>query len=470
VIDTQPLVSSRPCDHIVPAIGEPGHRGRRPRALFLSIPAYGHIRGLVLQARALAQRGWDVRLASLDEARSFVDPRVPFEGLGSYPSDVPGTAELNSRATAEPDFQKGMLPLLDWLLTGWGSLFDGALHLCRRWTPDLIVADILTTSGIDIADLLGVPVVLNNPSLLPIVSEAILPPATTVPLMFRGRSRSKLSYLDRATYHPLRLLGLAGARRLLRQFFDPLRAVRGLPPADALTRAAGRRVLVNTAFPLEYDRPLPADIHLVGPMLDDDEPSLDPDLAAWLSAGAPVTYISLGTVAVPGADLVTPLARGLADAGTRTLWVLRGEAASMARKLAPDLRIEPWISSPLAVLRHPNTRAFVSHCGVNSVHEAVVCGVPIVGIPLFFDQQDMALRAFDAGVALVLPKKALKAEAVRAAVRRVIDEPAFRRPMPRLQAALLAAGGVKRAADLIEDAARIHWQGSRPNFIDAGAK
>jgi polyene glycosyltransferase len=141
------------------------------------------------------------------------------------------------------------------------------------------------------------------------------------------------------------------------------------------------------------------------------------------------------------------------DAPLRTLWVLRCEARDIARRISAGLRRESWVSSQIAVLRHPNTRAFVCHCGVNSVHEAVICGVPIVGIPLFADQQDMAIRGLDAGVALLLPKHALKTDAVRAAVRRAAEEPSFRRPMPRLR----AAGGVERAADLLEDAARSLW-------------
>jgi polyene glycosyltransferase len=145
--------------------------------------------------------------------------------------------------------------------------------------------------------------------------------------------------------------------------------------------------------------------------------------------------------------------------------VLRGEAAEIALRTAPGLRIEGWVSSQMAVLRHPNVRAFVSHCGINSIHEAVVCGVPVVGIPLFADQPDMAMRALDAGVALVLSKQALKADAVRMAVRRVVDDVAFRRPMSRLQAALRAAGGVERAADLLEDGARSCWQGLERKFI-----
>ena len=38
------------------------------------------------------------------------------------------------------------------------------------------------------------------------------------------------------------------------------------------------------------------------------------------------------------------------------------------------------------VLAHPQTRAFLSHCGANSLYEAAYHGVPIVALPFYGDQ------------------------------------------------------------------------------------
>jgi MGT family glycosyltransferase len=95
-------------------------------------------------------------------------------------------------------------------------------------------------------------------------------------------------------------------------------------------------------------------------------------------------------------------------------------------------------------------RAFVSHCGINSAYEALAAGVPVVGIPLIADQQQMALRIRDAGVGVMLDKTRLSAKGLRAAIRRVLNEEAIRARLPTIEERVRQAGGTRRAADLVE--------------------
>jgi UDP:flavonoid glycosyltransferase YjiC (YdhE family) len=117
-----------------------------------------------------------------------------------------------------------------------------------------------------------------------------------------------------------------------------------------------------------------------------------------------------------------------------------------------------WGPPPAAVLAHGNVKAFVSHCGINSVYESMVAGTPIVGIPMLSDQRDMAARVADAGVGLWVDKTRFTAAQLRTAIDRVRVDDSFRTRIAPIQTACTAAGGVRRAADLIEDQARVAYR------------
>jgi len=193
---------------------------------------------------------------------------------------------------------------------------------------------------------------------------------------------------------------------------------------------------------------------MVGGMLRQKTPALPQDLDAWLSLGAPVVFVSLGSLAVAPAQQLARMAAALTSSAFRTLWSLGpSQAALLAAPMPSSVRIVEWAPQP-AVLAHPNVKVFVSHCGVNSVYESVDAGTPIVGIPMFGDHRDMALRVADAGIGVWLDKQKFSAQELREAILRVLHDEAFGNAMATVQRAARAAGGVRRAADLIEAQAR----------------
>jgi polyene glycosyltransferase len=238
---------------------------------------------------------------------------------------------------------------------------------------------------------------------------------------------------------------------------NALRRARGLSPQAITRRSAGVPIMTDSAFGLEYPRRLPPLMHMVGPMLE-EPPPVPGELRDWLEAGPPVVYANLGTVVRPEPDVLARIAAGLTAPEFRALWVVRPELRpSLPASLPPGIRVETWVPSQQAVLAHPAVRAFVSHCGINSVHESLAGGTPLVGIPFLADQRDMAARVVDAGVGLHLEKGRFSAASLRAGIRRVLQEPSFRERIPPIQESFVRAGGVRRAADLIE-----HTAGLRP--------
>ncbi|CAD6342454.1 unnamed protein product [Miscanthus lutarioriparius] len=124
----------------------------------------------------------------------------------------------------------------------------------------------------------------------------------------------------------------------------------------------------------------------------------------WLQAhpDSSVVYVSFGSVTKLPKRQMEEIAGGLRQCGRPYLLAVRrdgvdggdGEGGgSHGQLLENDTQSESqsqgmvvdWCNQ-LEVLSHPAIGCFVSHCGWNSVTEAMASGVPIVGVPNMFDQ------------------------------------------------------------------------------------
>lgn len=74
-------------------------------------------------------------------------------------------------------------------------------------------------------------------------------------------------------------------------------------------------------------------------------------------------------------------------------------------------------------LGHPQTRAFITHCGTNGIYEAIYHGVPVVGIPLFGDQFDNIARVQAKGAAVQLDLLTMTSSDLLNALKAAINNP-----------------------------------------------
>lgn len=77
-------------------------------------------------------------------------------------------------------------------------------------------------------------------------------------------------------------------------------------------------------------------------------------------------------------------------------WIKAAAATGPGRK---GIVVEGWVAQA-AVLRHRAVGAFVTHCGWNSVLEAVVAGVPMVTWPMGADQYVNSRLVAEAGLGI----------------------------------------------------------------------
>lgn len=80
------------------------------------------------------------------------------------------------------------------------------------------------------------------------------------------------------------------------------------------------------------------------------------------------------------------------------------------------------ISRILNFLGHKNVKLFISHGGLSGLFESVDAGVPVLGVPLFYDQPRNIQSLVDLGMALSLDISNITDTIVSSAINRLLDD------------------------------------------------
>ena len=75
----------------------------------------------------------------------------------------------------------------------------------------------------------------------------------------------------------------------------------------------------------------------------------------------------------------------------------------------------------LLALAHPNVRLFIEHCGLLSTQEAIHCGLPLVGIPIYGDQRVNVARIVCYGIGIRLYYENITTKFVMWALNEVLN-------------------------------------------------
>jgi UDP:flavonoid glycosyltransferase YjiC (YdhE family) len=113
--------------------------------------------------------------------------------------------------------------------------------------------------------------------------------------------------------------------------------------------------------------------------------------------------------------------------------------------------------------------AFVSHAGMGSVQESLAAGVPLVLFPQMTEQRANARRVAGHGAGVLLGAEPTPGE-IRAAVERVVSDPAVAAAVAGLREAARTAGGQRRAADVLQELAAAPPPATGPTARPHGAR
>jgi MGT family glycosyltransferase len=216
----------------------------------------------------------------------------------------------------------------------------------------------------------------------------------------------------------------------------PLNAARaelGLAPLsgvwDQLDHA--ERVLVLSSSAFDFPAELPDNVRYVGPRFDDP---------AWAeewrppAGDEPLVLTSLSTGNMEQLPVLRRIVDALGALPVRGV-VTTGHAVDPA-ELPAHPQVQVLRSAPhRTVLEHAS--AVVTHGGHGTVIKALAADMPLLVMPMGRDQLDNATRVTERGAGLRLDPDA-GADAIAAAVQRLLDEPGFREAAAQLGARLRA--------------------------------
>jgi MGT family glycosyltransferase len=99
----------------------------------------------------------------------------------------------------------------------------------------------------------------------------------------------------------------------------------------------------------------------------------------------------------------------------------------------------------------PHLDAVVCHGGHNTVCESLSHGLPLVVIPIAYDQSHVAGRVIQVESGVRLNYKRFKAAHLHTAVWEILRNPAYKEAAKRIQSSFEQSGGAATAADLLEE-------------------
>ncbi|XP_060950460.1 UDP-glucuronosyltransferase 2B1-like [Limanda limanda] len=191
--------------------------------------------------------------------------------------------------------------------------------------------------------------------------------------------------------------------------------------------------LMRIDFVLEFPRPTMPNIAYIGGFQCKPSKPLSAELEEFVQSSGEhgVVLMSLGTLvkALP-VEITSAIAAAFAQLPQKVIWRHVGETP---KNLGNNTLLMKWLPQN-DLLGHPKVRAFVAHGGTNGIYEAMYHGVPIIGIPLLFDQHENILRLETRGAAKVVDTNTITQQNFLETLQDVLHDPSYRNNMKRLSA------------------------------------
>ena len=393
-----------------------------PKALFFSVPGHGHITPSLPVIAELTKRGHHILYFATEGYRSQIeaagaqyraysvvdDEYFVARGLhGGVPQRVTQSLMVTSEA---------MLPEL--------------LKTTEAEQPDYILFDGLCPWGRFVANITRLPSVASLA-----VSPITKPPASAMLKMLPAL----LGILSQDIG-----LGMDAIKRA-----NALTKRYNLPPIgliDIMNNPGDIALSYTSRYFQTYADTVAPSVRFVG-----WTPYESPNAAQFQfpnTQSRPLVYVSLGTLNNDNAGFFKACIEAFAG---RNEYVIMTTGKRLAPEsfgaLPENITVYRWVPQ-VEILKR--AALFISHAGLNSVHDSLYYGVPMLLVPQQLEQTWNAERVVELGGGLMLKPKAVSAQAIRDCVTQLLNDDSYKRAAKQIGDTFREAGGAAKAVDEIE--------------------
>ncbi len=187
-------------------------------------------------------------------------------------------------------------------------------------------------------------------------------------------------------------------------------------------------------------------LHMVGPLREEE---LEEDIPFDVDPAKPFVFMSLGTLQGHRQSLFAAAARACRKLDVQ---LLVAHCGGLDREQAEALGAT-WVvdfAPQRAVLARADL--CITHGGMNTVMDALEFGTPLLALPIAFDQPGVCARVVHHGVGSRLSTRFLRPGKMERAIKTLLSEPGYKKQAKEIGRTISAAGGLRKAVDVIEAA------------------
>ncbi len=385
--------------------------------LFVVPPFFGHINPSLSIGRTLLEKGHEVAWAGLTEIKAETIPSggsffILKESYQKNKEVIQDIIKLQDKGANLPALEALKLGLQDTYIPFAKIMFEELAKLVDTYQPDVIINDCITFAGALVAHVKNIPL-------------ATITPVTPNTLHDPGTAPKVTKWVHDSIIGLQNSVGISGDEELI--------SSKEVNMFYTSQKLAGYK-----------DGEYPSYMKFIGALTG--RPDNTPfDWDRFNKFNNPKIYISLGTVLVDiRKEFFSRMIEALKD---KNITVVVATDPSILEKWPDNFIVQSYVPQ-LELLKHIDV--VIGHGGLNTVCDTYMNGIPMLIIPIAFDQSHTATLIDQYGCGIRLKYKRMKTKDIEQAVDDLLYNEKYKKAAKEIQQSFIEAGGNKKAAELIE--------------------